>query len=90
VTDIEYKQYVDPCKQMLQEGKRSDEILKYLRKETNSKVVSAAVLMNGLNLPSAEVKQLIHFSEAWADVKERDKKFHEDLFSRLEEIDKRK
>ncbi|HLO16829.1 MAG TPA: hypothetical protein VK206_18490 [Anaerolineales bacterium] len=90
MTDIEYQQFITPCKQMLQEGKTIEEILKYLRKETNSKVVSGAVLINGLNISSAETKRLIHFSEAWRDVKERDEKFHKDLFSALEELDKGK
>lgn len=90
MTDIEYKQFITPCKQMLREGKTIDEVLRYLRKETNSKVVSGVVLINGLNIPSAEAKRLVHFSEAWRDMKDRDEKFHEDLFSALEELDKGK
>lgn len=87
---IEFERYIEPCKQMLQEGKTIEEILNYLKNETNSKGASIAVLVNGLNIPVEEAKRLVHFSDAWKYVKERDEKFHEDVFSTLDELDKEK
>ena len=88
MTDTEYEQYIVPCRQMLQDGKTMEDVLNYLRKETNSKGACVAILINGLHIPYSDAKRLVHFSEAWKDMKDRDEKFHEDLFSALEEIDK--
>lgn len=87
--DIEYEQYVDPCKQMLLDGKSIENILKYLRTETDSKVASMAVVMQVLNITATEAKVLVHKSGVWEDRRERSEKFHEDVFSALEELNKK-
>ncbi len=84
MAEIEFEKYIEPCRKMLHDGASMERILKYLREETGSKVASAAVLINGLDIPAREAKQLIHLSEVWRDVKERDEDFHEDIFSALD------
>ena len=88
--EIEFEHHIDPCKQMLQDGKTVDDILKYLRIETDSKVASMAVLMQVLNITPSEAKVLVHKSEVWEGRRERDEKFHEDVFSALEELNRKK
>jgi adenine C2-methylase RlmN of 23S rRNA A2503 and tRNA A37 len=89
MAEIEFEKYIEPCRKMLQDGESMEAILKYLRNETSSKVASTAVLINGLNIHAEEAKRLIHFSEVWRDVKEHDKKIHEDIFSALDDWKKK-
>ena len=88
-SSLEYEPYIDHCQKMLKDGNDIEDILLYLRKELASKTSSIFVVIQLLNIPPVEAKKLVHFSKAWNDVKERDEKFHEEVFSTLEEIEKK-
>ena len=90
MSEIGFRAYIEPCKQMIQDGKTIEDILVYLRKATKSKGDSGVVIMEVLNITPGEAKRLVYTSEAWKDVRERDEKFHEDIFSALENLDKDK
>lgn len=86
MSEIKYEHYIDPCKKMLQDGKTVEDVLEYLRAETNSKVASMATIMYVLNITADEAKLLVHNSKTWEVAKERDEKFHEKLFSALDDM----
>jgi hypothetical protein len=86
----EIEPLIGSCRQMLQEGKTVEDILKYLRAETGDKVTSGMVVADLLNLSMGQAKLLVHRSEAWDDVRERDEKLHETFISEFEKINKKK
>lgn len=88
-SSLEYEPYINHCRKMLENGASIEDILQYLRKEINSKVNSIFVVMQLLNISPNESKNLVHFSNVWSDVKERDEDFHEEVFSVLEDIEKK-
>ena len=85
----EYTPLIDKCKQMLSDGKTIDDVLKYLRVETNSKVTSIMVVVGLLNISAGEAKLLVHRSEAWNEVRERDEKIHETIYAELDKINEK-
>ena len=65
--------------QSLQEGATTETILELLRSKGASKIESIRALCDGARMPLADAKRVVHFSSAWADVKERDEKFWDEL-----------
>lgn len=55
------------------------EAIFFLRREGFSKVESIGVLAKHRGLPLSEAKVLVHTSEAWSDVSDRDEEFHDHL-----------
>ena len=82
----EYKPLIDKCKQMFSDGKTTADILKYLREETNSKATSIIVIVDVLNVSASEAKILVHRSEIWDDVRERDEQLHEIFYGELKKV----
>jgi len=74
------------CNEILSESKNPEDVIKYLRDEGFSKVMSMNILEKVTNIESDECKKLVHFSKTWADVKERDDKFHDDLMKAMEKL----
>ena len=74
------------CKRMLQEGRDSDSIIWFLREQTGKKTISMAVMARILDISLGEAKLLVHRSQAWADVRERDERFEEDFVAALEQL----
>jgi hypothetical protein len=89
VSSAELEPYIYHCQVMVKDGKDIEDILRYLRKELESKVSSMFVVMQLLNIPPGEAKKLVHFSRTWNDVKERDENFQEEIFSALEALEKK-
>jgi hypothetical protein len=56
-----------------------DEALAFLRSHGFSKVMSIAALTQLFGLKLDEAKQRVHLSPTWADVRERDDAFHDEL-----------
>ena len=74
------------CKKMLVEGKPVEDVLGYLRTQGCSKTDSIIILTKAKGLSLTEAKRLVHFSNVWADVRDRDEEFHE----LLEQADRNK
>jgi ribosomal protein L7/L12 len=55
------------------------EAIAFLRGEGFSKVGSIGVLAEHRGVSLSEAKVLVHTSEAWIDVRERDDRFHDEL-----------
>ncbi|QPF93286.1 hypothetical protein [Bradyrhizobium commune] len=74
---------IDRCRAMIVAGNGAgDELIAYLRAEGCHKIESIAVLREVLNVNLGEAKRLVHCSPTWADVRQRDDKFH-DQFSTI-------
>jgi ribosomal protein L7/L12 len=70
---------------MLEAGRTSEDVLKFLREAGCHKIDSIKILRRVLNISLGEAKQMVHFSSVWSDVRERDDAFH----SSLEELNRR-
>ena len=68
---------------LLQAG-RIQEAVAILKSAGLSKIGSIKVLREESGLPLRDVKRLVHESPAWADVRERDDRFHATLEDALE------
>jgi ribosomal protein L7/L12 len=60
-------------------GERWDVILGALRAEGYSKVDCIKATVDQLRLPLADAKRVVHESAAWADVRQGDDQWHEQL-----------
>ena len=77
MSSSEVEPFIEKCKQMFQAGKTVEDVLKYLRTETGSKIISCMAISDLLNISMGDAKLLVHRSDAWNDVKERDEELHE-------------
>ena len=70
---------LDACQRMIEDGATSDDVLAFLRERGRAKLESIAVVSNlpGMDLRSA--KPLVHNSPVWADRRETDEAFHDQL-----------
>jgi hypothetical protein len=64
---------------MWDDGARWDQILGTLRAEGFSKVECIQATVEILRLPLADAKRIVHESQAWADRRGDDDRFHEVL-----------
>lgn len=67
------------CRKMLRQGANTEAVLLHLRKSGVNKALSIVALDLLGVAPLNDGKLLVHNSATWADVRERDEKFHEDL-----------
>ena len=58
-----------------QSGETREDVLVFLRQQTNSKVMSMAVLCKAQDITLQDAKRIVHFSKAWEDVRARDSDF---------------
>lgn len=79
--------YVARCRELLSSGASLEEVIADLREQGLSKVHSIVVLRKGTGKSPEEAKQLVHFSAAWSDARQRDEEFHELLIASLESED---
>ena len=78
--------FLPVCRKMLLEGANIEQVLQFLRGSGIDKVRST-IAMELLEIaPLREAKILVHESETWADVRERDAKFHDELFDAANEL----
>lgn len=77
---------IEPSKQMIQNGKNIEDVLKYLKTQSNSKIVSIAVITKIINISIGDAKLLVHTSKTWGSVRARDENFHEKIISAIEQI----
>ena len=64
-------------------GDRWDEVLQQLRADGFTKNDAIRASVDVLRLSLADAKRLVHGSDAWLDVKERDERLHEGLIGEL-------
>jgi ribosomal protein L7/L12 len=69
--------------QNVQEGATTETILERLRSDGASKIESIRALCDGAGMSLADAKRAVHFSSAWADVKERDERIWDELEAAL-------
>jgi hypothetical protein len=70
---------VSECRSQKTAGKTDEQLVSLLRARGCSKVESIAVLARAVGIPLGNAKEIVHFSETWADVRERDDSFHVSL-----------
>ena len=70
--------WVIACR-LWREGRPVEDVLSALRRQGCSKVESIRALKQATGWPLTEVKRTVHESAAWADVKERDDRFLDEL-----------
>jgi hypothetical protein len=59
------------------------EAVGFLRGRGLSKVQSIAVIADRFGLPLDEAKRIVHFSDVWSDVRDRDEQLHDGLHATL-------
>lgn len=70
---------VEEIRFRVQNGQATDDILTFLRSQGASKTDSIAVFHRALSMGLDEAKRVVHFSPVWADIKERDERFWDEL-----------
>jgi len=78
---------IGQCQQMAAQGKSSEEIVEFLRAQGSSKVASIAIIAKVLAVNLGQAKVIVHTSHTWADVRERDDRFHASLGENLNQKD---
>lgn len=76
-------QVVDRASSLWASGERWEAILSALRAEGFSKVESIRATVELLRIPLAEAKRIVHNSDTWSDVHERDDQWHDRLVKEL-------
>lgn len=69
---------------MWDDGARWDAILETLRNEGFSKIDCIRATVEILRLPLVDAKRLVHESRAWADRRESDDQWHDELIAELQ------
>ena len=75
------------AKLRIQRRDSMDDILAYLRSQGANKIDTIIVLRDSAAMGLKEAKNIVHFSTAWNDVKERDESIWDELESELKQID---
>lgn len=73
------RSWIEKAKLLIQAGDALDDILADLRAEGGSEIDSIIVLRGALCMGLKEAKRTVHFSAAWADTKERQERFWDEL-----------
>jgi hypothetical protein len=71
---------------MLTESADKESVIKFLRLSNYSKAESIEILKIAWNISYYKAQNIIHNSQTWSDVKERDAKIINDFFDILEEL----
>jgi hypothetical protein len=71
--------WIEEAKHRMQEGKTLDAVLAWLRAQGASRVDSIVVLNGAADMRLKEAKHTIHFSAVWADMKEPQERFWDEL-----------
>ncbi len=89
MNEYELDKLVATCKQLLQDDKDLEGVVLFLREQTGKKLVSIVVLKRLLNISMGEAQLVVHTSEAWSDVRERDERFEQIFVTALEQLAKK-
>ncbi|GAB3444137.1 hypothetical protein [Actinophytocola sediminis] len=84
VDSEKFKKTVRAVEEMLTSERDEEEILRYLRGAGFSIIESMRVMIKSCGHSLAEAKQVVHNSETWADGREGNERFHENLIRALE------
>lgn len=71
------------CREMISRGDSIEQVMAFLRKAGFSKVQSIRILVDAADYSLSAAKKLVHSSAAWADLRTRDDRFHDDLIENL-------
>jgi len=74
-------------KAVIEQRKSDEEAIAFLRAQGCSKIEAIALLSLAMGIDLGRAKRLVHFSEAWKDVRAEHEQFHEDLETKLRDID---
>jgi hypothetical protein len=80
--------YSKDLRRLLAEGKTQDEALTALRTKGLSIIECIIAVQKFRRCDLAEAKEIVHFSPAWADMREQHEKFHRELEEIANEIEK--
>jgi hypothetical protein len=78
--------YSKDLRRLLADGNTLDQSLAALRAKGAGIIACIAAVRKFRGCDLGEAKQIVHFSSAWADVREQNEKFHAELEAGLEEI----
>jgi hypothetical protein len=71
--------------ELLRSGKENEEVFRCLRSKGCSKTQSVLIFASASGCDMRESKRQIHFSKTWADTKESDETFQEQIDRALDE-----
>lgn len=78
------KETLENCKRILGAHNNIEYVLMYLKEKGYSIIESMIMLTELQGLDLGEAKKLVHFSETWSDVRERNEEFHKSILKALE------
>lgn len=78
--------WIEQAKHRMRGGETLDDMLVWLRAQGASRVDSIVVLNGAAGMRLKEAKHMIHFSAAWADMKEQQERFWDELEAAAVEI----
>jgi ribosomal protein L7/L12 len=67
---------LDECRRLVESGAEDEQIFKFLRQSGRSRIDAIKVLVEFRGLPLPEAKHRVHYSLAWADMREDAERFH--------------
>lgn len=79
--------FIDESQRIRAEGKSDEKILSFLRTQECSKVESMVIFAQAFGLNLGQAKETVHMSQTWADVRERDDRFHDSLEQGLRDLE---
>lgn len=79
MNELECQAAVDAVQKRLGEGTDTEELIAYLRRHGLGKIETMSVLHRCGIGSLAELKDLVHFSQAWQDTRMSDDAFHAQL-----------
>jgi hypothetical protein len=75
----ERQNIIDTCREKIACGADLEEVLRTLRNSGFSKVHSIKALVDLGQVNMSEAKRIVHESSTWADVRQRDEEFQQEL-----------
>ena len=75
--------WVEHAKRLIRSGQTTDDVLTWLRSQGGSQIDSVVVLNAAAGMKLKDAKHAVHSSTAWADMKEYQERFWDELESAI-------
>ncbi len=80
----EVERLANICRDRFGEKDNLEDVLLFLRQETDSKTISMGVIKRFARVSLGEAKRIVHFSKTWQDRERADADFHDSLIDEME------
>lgn len=87
LTHEQYERAVIDARSRLERGDELESVLDFLREAGFSLIDTIKAVMSLKSYPLAQAKELVHFSDTWADTREEHEELHERIVRDLTKSD---